>query len=76
LVTFLFTFILLASIGVIAMFDLFLYDRSLLAILGANIFFEKGTSQWMLYVNLLVGLIYGIVVDYRYRKSKKSSKSS
>lgn len=76
MVTVLFTSILLASIGVITMFDLYLYDLSLLSILDANIFFEKGTSQWMLYVNLLFGLIYGMVVDYRYRKSKKSSKSS
>lgn len=58
------------------MFDLYLYESSLMSILDANIFFEKGTSQWMLYVNLLAGLIYGMVVDYRYRKSKKSSKSS
>lgn len=76
LVTFLFTFILLGSIGVITMFDLFLYEQSLLSILDQNIFFEKGTSQWMLYLNILVGLIYGMVVDYRFRKSKKSSKSS
>ena len=76
MVTFLFTSILLASIGVITMFDLYLYEESLLSIIDANIFFEKGTSQWMLYVNLLFGLIYGMVVDYRYRKSKKSSKSS
>ncbi|MGG7621901.1 hypothetical protein [Bacillus coreaensis] len=58
------------------MFDLFLYEQSLLSILDQNVFFEKGTSQWMLYVNLFVGLIYGMVVDYRFRKSKKSSKSS
>ncbi|MGI8387578.1 hypothetical protein [Robertmurraya sp. P23] len=58
------------------MFDLYLYDRSLLSILDANIFFEKGTSQWMLYANLLCGFIFGIVVDYRFRKSKKSSESS
>ncbi|MGS2778477.1 hypothetical protein ACVBAX_14005 [Robertmurraya sp. GLU-23] len=58
------------------MFDLYLYDHSLMSILDANIFFEKGTSQWMLYLNILVGLIYGMVVDYRFRKSKKSSKSS
>ena len=58
------------------MFDLYLYERSLMSILNANIFFEKGTSQWMLYANLLVGLIWGMVVDYRYRKSKKTSKSS
>lgn len=58
------------------MFDLFLYEQSLLSILDQNIFFEKGTSQWMLYLNILVGLIYGMVVDYRFRKSKKSSKSS
>lgn len=76
LVTFLFTFILLGSIGVITMFDLFLYEQSLLSILVQNIFFENGTSQWMLYLNILVGLIYGMVVDYRFRKSKKSSKSS
>ncbi|MEK3988684.1 hypothetical protein [Robertmurraya sp. FSL R5-0851] len=58
------------------MFDLYLYERSLMSILNANIFFEKGTSQWMLFVNLIAGLIYGMVVDYRFRKSKKSSKPS
>lgn len=58
------------------MFDLYLYDLSLLSILDANIFFEKGTSQWMLYANLLFGFVFGIVVDYRFRKSKKLSKSS
>ncbi|WP_251522650.1 hypothetical protein [Robertmurraya korlensis] len=67
---------MMASIGVITMFDLYLYEETLLSILDANIFFEKGTSQWMLYVNLLFGFFYGMVVDYRFRKSKKSSKSS
>lgn len=76
MVTFLFTFLLLASIGVITMFDLYLYEETLLTILDQNIFFEKGTSQWMLYANLFIGFIWGMVVDYRYRKSKKSSKSS
>ncbi|AYA74530.1 hypothetical protein DOE78_03155 [Bacillus sp. Y1] len=76
MVTFLFALILLASLGVITMFDLYLYEETLLTILDQNIFFEKGTSQWMLYANLFVGFIWGMVVDYRYRKSKKSSKSS
>jgi hypothetical protein len=76
LVTFMFCFILGASIGVITMFDFFIYNKSLFSILKAIVFFQRGTSQWMIYLVLLVGFCYSIGVDYRVRKNKKTSKSS
>lgn len=76
MVTFVFSSILLMSIAVITLFDLVIYDHSPFSILINNLLFEPGTSQWMLYVNILVGFIYSIGVDYRIRRKNKSSKSS
>jgi hypothetical protein len=76
LVTIMFCFLLIASIGVITMFDIFIYDHSLLSIIKANVFFQRGTSQWMLYLALALGFFYGLVIDYRTRKNKKANKSS
>ncbi|WP_157077348.1 hypothetical protein [Robertmurraya korlensis] len=58
------------------MFDLYLYNQPLLTIVKANVSFQRGTSQWMIYSVLLVGFCYSIGVDYRVRKNKKTSKSS
>jgi len=72
MVTFCFFLIFVLLLTITTIYDMVIYQKTILQTLHMLLFTYVGAGRYIAYIEAGIGLIYSIIIDYRLHQNKKN----